>query len=158
VDEKKKREIEEMTKIKGYKSISEFIREVIDDKMNLQKIVDDFKNKNPPLDIEKIEIPEFIPDGKYLGISRNTIVIIEDSMQEAMKKLFAKFPESATGIIRKGKEIESFETLYSLFSASNTKCYHQTKIYNNFYPMLEFSIINNGETRSLIGLIDTVLP
>ena len=155
VDEEKKRKIEEITRTKGYKSISEFIREAIDDKMNLQKIVDDFRNKNPPLDMEKIEIPVFIPDGKYLGISRNTIVVIEDSLQEAMKKLFEKFPESATGIIRKGKEIESFETLYSLFSASNTKCYHQTKIYNNFYPILEFSIIKNGKTRSLLGLIDT---
>jgi len=113
------------------------------------------KTKIHPLDMEKIDIPEFIPDGKYLGISRNTIVVIEDSMQEAMKKLFEKFLESATGIIRKGEEIESFETLFSLFSAGNTKCYHQTKIYNNFYPILEFSIINNGETRSLLGIIDT---
>ena len=34
--------------MKGYKSISEFIREAIDDKMNLQKLIDEFKEKNPP--------------------------------------------------------------------------------------------------------------
>lgn len=155
VDEKKKKRIEEITRLKGYKSISEFIREAIDDKMNLQKIIDDFKKKNPPFDKSKIDIPDFIPDGKYLGISRNTIVVIGDTLQEVVQKLFKKFPESAAGVMRKGKEIESFETIYSLFSLENTKCYHQVEISGNFYPFLEFSIIINGEERSLLGLIDT---
>ena len=155
VDEEKKRKIEEITRTKGYKSISAFIREAIDDKMNLQKIVDDFKNKNPPLDIEKIEIPEFIPDGKYLGISRNTIVVIEDSLQEAMKKLFEKFPEASAGIIRKGKEMEQFETLFSLFSTENTKCFQQAEIAKRFFPILEFFITLKGDKKSLLGLVDT---
>jgi len=123
--------------------------------MNLQKIVDDFKNKNPPLDIEKIEIPEFIPDGKYLGISRNTIVVIEDSLQEAMKKLFEKFPEASAGIIRKGKEMEQFETLFSLFSTENTKCFQQAEIAKRFFPILEFFITLKGDKKSLLGLVDT---
>jgi len=155
VDEEKKRKIEEITRTKGYKSISAFIREAIDDKMNLQKIVDDFKNKNPPLDIEKIEIPEFIPDGKYLGISINTIVVIEDSLQEAMKKLFEKFPEASAGIIRKGKEMEQFETLFSLFSTENTKCFQQAEIAKRFFPILEFFITLKGDKKSLLGLVDT---
>lgn len=139
VDEKKKKKIEEITKMKGYKSISEFIREAIDDKMNLQKLIDDFKEKNPPIDLEKIEIPDFIPDGKFLGISRNTIVAIGDTLQEVMKILYEKFPEAAAGIIRKGKEMEQFETLFSLFSAENTKCFQQAEIDRRFYPILNFS-------------------
>ncbi len=71
-----------------------------------------------------------------MGISRNTIVIIGDTLQEVLKKLFGKFPESAASIIRKGKEIDSFETIYSLFSAENTKCYHQIGISGNYYPIL----------------------
>ncbi len=80
--------------------------------MNLQKIIDDFKKENPPLDKSKINIPDFIPDGKYLGISRNIIVVIGDTLQEVVRELFKKFPESAVGVMRKGKELESFETLY----------------------------------------------
>lgn len=91
MDEEKKKEIEEITKIKGYKSISEFIREAIDEKMNLQSIIDEIIEKNPPLDKEKIKIPDFIPDGKYLGISRNTIVSIEDTWQDALRVLLEKF-------------------------------------------------------------------
>ncbi|MHA1150737.1 MAG: hypothetical protein ACTSR8_21150 [Promethearchaeota archaeon] len=121
VDEDKKKKIEEITQIKGYKSVREFIREAIDEKMGLQKLIDDFVEKNPPFDRDKLEIPDFIPDGKYLGISRNQIVIIGDSLGEVMEKLYRKFPESASAIIRKGEEIEHFETLFSLFSPVTSK-------------------------------------
>ena len=81
--------------------------------MNLQKVVDDFIRENPPLDKNKIKIPEFIPDGKYLGIARNEIVAIGDSIKEVMEKLYSKFPQAASGIMRKGMEMPVFETLLS---------------------------------------------
>jgi predicted aspartyl protease len=155
VDDKKKKRIEEIVEIKGYKSVSEFIREAIDDKMNLQKIVDDFIEENPPLDEEKIEIPDFIPDGKYLGIARNEIVVICDSLEEAMEKLYKKFPRASSGIIRKGKKEKPFETLFSFFSVENTKCYNQSKFENNYYPILEISVEINGELKKILGLVDT---
>lgn len=155
VDEEKKKKIEEIAKFKGYKSVSEFIREAIDEKMNLQKLIDDFKEKNPPIDLDKIDIPDFIPDGKYLGISRNTIVAIGDTLQEVMKTLYEKFPEASAGILRKGKEIEQFETLFSLFSSENTKCFQQAEIGKRFFPILEFFISLNGDKKSLLGLVDT---
>ena len=155
VDEDKKKEIEEITKIKGYKSVSEFIREAIDEKLNLQKIVDDFLERNPPLDKEKIDIPDFIPDGKYLGIARNEIVITGDSLEEVMQKLIEKFPESATAIMRKGKEMEHFETLFSFFSKENTKCYHQKEIDNRYYAILELGLEINNSVKPIIGLIDS---
>ena len=124
VDEEKKKKIEEITAIKGYKSVSEFIREAIDEKMNLQRLIDDFIEKNPPLDKKRIKIPDFIPDGKYLGIAHNEIVIIGDSLGEVMKKLLKGFPESSTSVMRKGMEMEHFETLFSTFSKENAKSYH----------------------------------
>ena len=155
IDEESKRQIEEIAKLRGYKSISEFIREAIEDKMNLQKIIANFAEKNPPLDVNTIKIPDFIPDGKYLGISRNTIVSMGDSIQEVMNELFDKFPESAAGIIRKGKDIEKFEVLFSFFAAEKTRCYQQVEISNSFYPILRFSIEINGESKPMLGLIDT---
>ena len=96
--------------------------------MSLERLIDEFNKKYPPLDIEKIEIPYYIPHGKYLGVSRNKIVVIGDSLKEVTKKLLEKFPESATGVIRKGKDIEHFEVIYSLFSSANTNCFRQAGI------------------------------
>jgi len=155
VDKEKKKQIEEISQLRGYNSVSEFIREAVEEKMNLQKVVDEFLEKNPPFDKDKLEIPDFIPDGKYLGIARNEIVIIGDSLGEVMEKLFQKFPESATSIIRKGEEMEQFETLFSLFSPVNTKCYHQAEIDNRFYGILEIGLKVNDNVAALLGLIDT---
>jgi predicted aspartyl protease/Arc/MetJ-type ribon-helix-helix transcriptional regulator len=155
VDDEKKKKIEQIVEVKGYKSVSEFIREAIDDKMNLQNIIDDFVRENPPLDEDKINIPEFIPDGKYLGIARNEIVVIGDTLEEVMQKLYDKFPRAASGIIRKGESMPKFETLFSLFSVENTKCFNQSKFENNFFPILEISVEINGVQKELLGLVDT---
>jgi predicted aspartyl protease len=155
VDEEKKKKIEEIVKIKGYKSVSEFIREAIEDKMILNKVVDNFIKENPPLDKDKIKIPDFIPNGKYLGIARNEIVVIGDSIKEVMEKLYSKFPQAASGIIRKGMEMPVFETLFSLFSVENTKCYNQARLDENYYPLLEIYVELNGNTKKIFGLIDT---
>lgn len=95
--------------------------------MSLEELIDEFKKKNPPLDRDKIEIPKYMPNGKYLGISRNRIVIIGDTLKEVTKKLIEKFPESAAGVIRKGMEIEHFEVIYSLLSTANTNCFPQVE-------------------------------
>ncbi|TKJ22937.1 MAG: hypothetical protein CEE42_12505 [Promethearchaeota archaeon Loki_b31] len=155
VDEEKKKKIEQVVEIKGYKSVSEFIREAIDEKINFQKVVDNHIKENPPLDKEKINIPDFIPDGKYLGIARNEIVVIGDSIKEVMEKLYSKFPQAASGIIRKGMEMPVFETLFSLFSVENTKCYNQARFGNNFYPLIEIYMEINENTKKIFGLIDT---
>lgn len=155
VDEEKKKKIEQVVEIKGYKSVSEFIREAIDEKMNFQKVVDNFIKENPPLEKDKINIPDFIPDGKYLGIARNEIVVIGDSIKEVMEKLYSKFPQAASGIIRKGMEMPVFETLFSLFSVENTKCYNQARFGDNCYPLLEIIVELNGNTHTIFGIIDT---
>ncbi|MBD3211457.1 MAG: ribbon-helix-helix protein, CopG family [Candidatus Lokiarchaeota archaeon] len=144
VDPEKKKQIEEIARLKGYKSASEFIREAIDDKMNLQAVIDNFLEKNPPIDLEKVKIPDYIPDGTYLGIARNEIVIMGNTMDEVINKLSLKFPESATMILKKGEPVESFETLFSLFSSENTKCFHQIEIDRNFYPLLQLRVEIDG--------------
>ncbi len=69
--------------------------------MNLQEKIDGFLKENPRFDRAKIEIPEYIPDGKYLGIAKNAIVAIGDNAQEVTKILMEKFPHSASSIIHK---------------------------------------------------------
>jgi Lhr-like helicase len=92
-----------------------WIRQAIDDKLNLERIVDEFKQKNPSLDINKNESPEYIPKGKYLGISRNSIVVVGNTLEEVIEKLHEKFPDSAAGVIRKGQKIEKFEVIFLFF-------------------------------------------
>ncbi len=155
IDDLKKKKIEDIVRSQGYKSVSEFIREAVDNKLNFQKLIREFKNSNPPFDKSKIKIPDFIPDGKYLGIARNEIVVIGDSIKEVAEKLLKKFPDSATAIIRKGKDLENFEIIFSLFFSENSKCYNQVKIGTHFYPLLKIFVELNERIKPLLGLVDT---
>jgi len=101
------------------------MKKIIDKEMDLREKIDEFLAKNPPFDREKIKIPDYIPDGKYLGISRNSIVVIRDSAQEVAALLAEKFSESASGIIHKGHESETIDFIFSLFSFEDSKCFHQ---------------------------------
>jgi len=155
VDEKKKKRIEEITKLKGYKSVSDFIRQIIEKEMDLQNKIDEFLERNPPLDKKEIDIPDYIPDGKYLGISRNSIVAIGDSAQEVASILAEKFPDSASGIIHKGHETETIDFMFSIFTLEDSKWYHQYNYKNNYYPLIPFSMPFNEVEKTFIGLIDT---
>lgn len=141
----KNQEIEKITELKGFKSVSDFVRQTIDEKINIQKKIDEFKFKNPPFDREKIDIPNFIPDGKFLGISRNQIVVIGDSAREVAKILFEKFPDSATGIIHKDHESETLDFVFSIFISEEMRNYHQFGFKNNYYAIYPFSIYFQNE-------------
>lgn len=155
VDEEKKKKIEEITKTKGYKSVSDFIRKILEKEMDLHNKIDHFLEKNPPLDRKKINIPDYIPDGKYLGISRNSIVAIGNSAQEVASILAEKFPDSASGILHKGHDSEKIDVVFSIFSVDDSKWYHQYNYKNNYYPLIPFSMSLNEEQKTFFGLIDT---
>ena len=155
IDEEKKKKIEEITKLKGYKSVSDFIRQIIEKEMDLQNKIDNFLEKNPPLDKKEIDIPDYIPDGKYLGISRNSIVAVGDSAQEVASILAEKFPDSASGILHKGHESETIDFVFSIFSLDESKWYHQYNYKNNYYPLIPFSMPFNDVEKTFMGLIDT---
>ena len=155
INAEKKKQIEEIAKIKGYNSVSEFIRQSIDKEINLQQQIDEFLSKNPEFDREKIDIPDYIPDGKYLGISRNCIVVIGDTAQEVAIILAEKFPESASAIIHKGHESDTLDFVFSIFSIEKSKCYHQIKYKKIFYPIIPFSIEFKEGEKTIYGLIDT---
>jgi len=155
IDEKKKKKIEDITKHKGYKSVSDFIRQIIEKEMDLQNKIDEFLERNPPFDKNEIDIPDYIPDGKYLGISRNSIVAIGDSAQDVASILAEKFPDSASGIIHKGHETETIDFVFSIFSLEDSKWYHQYHYKNNYYPLIPFSMPFNEGEKTFVGLIDT---
>ncbi len=155
IDEEKKKKIEEITKLKGYKSVSDFIHQIIEKEMDLQNKIDNFLEKNHPLDKKEIDIPDYIQDGKYLGISRNSIVAVGDSAQEVASILAEKFPDSASGILHKGHESETIDFVFSIFSLDESKWYHQYNYKNNYYPLIPFSMPFNDVEKTFMGLIDT---
>lgn len=90
-------------KIKKYKSISDFNKKAIEGKIRIKEV----KKQN-----ESIEVPDWIPDGRYYALVKNAIVGVRDSPSALVIDLISKFPYEHIIIKRKNKEIPKLE--YSL--------------------------------------------
>ncbi len=88
-----------------YNTISHFIRNTLDEKLNIAET----KKENP-----EIEPPNWIHDGKYYALVKGVIVAVNDTPSQLMKEVIAKFPYEYVIIKRKNKEIPNFEYIFLL--------------------------------------------
>ncbi len=144
IDEKKKKKLKELANISEDKTISNFVRTAIEQKMVVEEKFQDKK--------VEIEIPEYIPDGKYVAIVRNTIVGIGDSPSELIMEISSKFMEDSIAIRKKGKKDKPLEYV---FLAEQLKCWEYLNYENKTYPTIPFEIKSEKETISGRALIDT---
>ncbi|MHA1315691.1 MAG: DUF5678 domain-containing protein [Candidatus Helarchaeota archaeon] len=107
LDEEKKQRIKELIESKKYKSISDFIRSAIIERLKIEE-TSGLKNKN-------IVIPDWIPDGKFVAIVRGAIVAVGDTAVEVTRESVAKFPDGSWVIKRKGKSVKIPEYIYGTY-------------------------------------------
>jgi hypothetical protein len=103
IDKKKVEHLKEIIKDTEYKSISDFVRNVIDEKT---KILESKKQN------EGIMVPDWIPDGMYYAIVKGMIVAVGDSPSSIAQEVAFKFPFEKVIIDRKNKEIPELEYAY----------------------------------------------
>jgi Arc/MetJ-type ribon-helix-helix transcriptional regulator/predicted aspartyl protease len=145
IDKKKKEHIKEMIKDSEYKSISDFVRNVIDEKI---KILESKKQ------IEEIEVPDWIPDGKYYAIVKGAIVAVGDSPSSIAQEIAFKFPFEKIIIDRKNKEIPELEYAYSSH-ITDLNCWSYFKVHNISYPTFPITLIGNDHRENLMVIPDT---
>lgn len=104
--------IKKLLKVSEYKPISDFTRKAIDEKIRIVKV----NNQN-----ESIEVPDWIPDGKYYALVKNAIFGVNDSPSALVKDLISKFPYEYIIIKRKNKQIPKLEYSFSI-STENLRC------------------------------------
>lgn len=109
IDKKKKEYIKDLIKESEYKSVSDFVRKVIDEKI---KVLESRKYT------DEIEVPDWIPDGKYYAIIKGSIVGVDDTVSSLAKEIVAKFPFEQITVKRKNKEFPKREYVYSTLSTN----------------------------------------
>ena len=108
IDKKKKEKIKEIVKSSTYKTISEFVRSSIEERLKIEEIA---KKK-----FENVVIPEWIPDGKYIAFVNGAIASIGDTVSEVSRESAEKFPDSSVVIKRKGEPVKIPEYIFSAFT------------------------------------------
>ncbi len=131
VDKRKEERIKEIAKSSVYKTISEFVRSVLDEKL---KIEETSQKKSGDCSIHK-----WVPNGKYIAFVHGAIASIGDTISEVSRESADKFPESSVIIKKKGKPTSIPEFIFSTFT--ELKCWNYSIVENRSYPLLLLKII-----------------
>ena len=114
IEKEKKEELHEIVEKSKLRSISQLLRLSIEEKLIIEKI---FNNK-----MEAVEIPEWIPEGKFVAFVDNAIAAIGDSPQQVAHEAIQKFPDFSLVIKKKGENYRIPEYVFNTFS--ELKCWN----------------------------------
>ncbi len=144
-NKKKKEKIKEIVKENNQKTISEFVRSSIDEKLKIEELT------GKKFEISKI--PEWIPDGKYIAFVNGAIVSIGDTVSEVSRESAEKFRDLPCIIKRKGKPIEVPEYIFNTFA--ELKCWNYSILENKSFPLILLEIGVNNNYKTIRALPDS---
>ncbi len=145
IEKKKKKEISEIVKKSELKSVSQFVRLSIDEKLIIEKT---FNNK-----MNDVEMPDWIPDGKFVAFVNNAIAAVGDSPQQVAHEAIQKFPDFSLIIKKKGNDFKIPEYAFSAFP--ELKCWNYSKFQDQTFPLISAVVGQNDKFLTVLGLPDS---
>ena len=86
-----------------------------------------------------IEVPEWVPRGKYVALVRGAVAAVGDSVAEVVTVALTKFPDDAIQVSRKGKPIRPVNYAFAAHAA--LKCWKYVKVQKQSYPVIPTTIV-----------------
>ena len=147
MSEKEKKKLQSITKTTNTKSMSDLVKNLIRDKVKVEEI-DREKQSS------EIEIPDYIPDEKYIVFSKNSIVCIGDSVNEVTQKAVDKGIPPPYVIKYKGSK-EKKQPEFVFMSLIEGFASQYTIINNTSYPLVRVQLRIGQTTLNRIAILDT---
>ena len=146
--EKEKKQLQAYINSKEIKSISEFVRQLISEKIKIEE----FAKENEKF--TDVEIPEYIPQNKYVAFVNGAIAAVGDSPSEVMHEAMLKFPNFPVLIKYKGEsEVKPLE--YCFMSLEDFHGWHYSQFQNQSYFVLPITLKHEEGETPLTASIDT---
>lgn len=146
-DEEKK-QLQKFIDSSDIKSISEFVRKAIAEKIKIEELTKGIQNE------QKIEIPEYIPKNKYVAFVNGAVVAVGDNPSEVSLVAAQKFPNFPFIIefngTKKEKKIEYCFMSFSEFQGWKYSCSQKQS-----YPVLPINIHHKEGKGFVNASIDT---
>ena len=145
-DDDKKR-LQKYVESHGKDSMSEVIRSLIEEKIKIDESI----AKLPS--VEDVEIPDFVPKGKYVIFVNGALVAVGDTPCDLAEIAMLKFPNLPFVMKFNGPNPGPMEYVFMSLSGFNSWKYCHFGDYS--YPMLPIEINVNNITKWLSASIDT---
>jgi hypothetical protein len=98
-------------------------------------------------------VPNWIPEGKYVALVRGAVAAVGDSVAEVVSATLTKFPDEAIHVACKGKSIKRVQ--YAFLAQTEMKCWKYVTVDQQSYPVIPTTIIGT-EKMAAASPPDTV--
>ena len=115
IKDEDKAKLQDLVEINKLKSISKLVRKLLSEKIKIENI--SRKNDNN----SAMEIPDYIPENKYVGFLNDAIISVGDTVSEVAQVAVEKFPNGPLVIKYNGPKKKSLE--YCFMSLTDLKCW-----------------------------------
>lgn len=147
IDDKEKEKVKELVELEKEKSMSEYVRKVLGEKIKIQEASLDRK------EAIDIVIPDYIPKNKYIGFVKGAIIAVSDSPNEIAQIAIEKFPNTPLIIKYNGPKKKQME--YCYVNLSELNCWKYAQIEDYSYPIFPISFKTKLGEKKLSASLDT---
>ncbi len=129
------------------KSMSEYVRSILSEKMKIDEIINNVPNETP------ITIPEYVPKNKYVVFVNGAVVAVGDSPCDLAEIAVKKFPQYPFNIKYNGKIKRRIEYVYMSFKEFNGWKYSIFE--ENTYPIIPITLYLGKGKMEILAIFDT---
>jgi len=143
-----KKEIQDFVNSKKIKSVSEFVRKIMAERLEMEKQFQDFEDE------KDFKIPEYIPKNKFIAIVKGSIVAVGETPSEVSQIAITKFPNLPIKIKFSGpKKFKPPEFIF--MSLSKLNCWKYFDFEDELYPIIPIKFKHRLIDLNLSAIIDT---
>jgi predicted aspartyl protease len=147
MQEEDKKKLQHTVKTLNEKSISEFMRKLVAEKVQIEECAQQKEYS------QQVIIPDYIPKNKYVAIVNGAIAGIGDSVTEVSLLAVEKFPNLPLVIKYNGPKPK--QQHYAYMSLSDPHCWKYINIEDWTYPVVPLLFKMKTGQKSLFASIDT---
>jgi len=129
------------------KSVSEFVRKILDEKMAIEEFA---QTTSQP---ENLVIPSYVPEGKYVAFVNGAVVGVGDNPSDVAQIAVGKFPNLPLVIKFNGPRQKPMEYVY--ISLSNPQSWKYIQYEDASYPIVPISLQSEAGKTNLVASVDT---
>jgi len=147
IKEKEKKKLQEYIAKNTDKSMSEFVRELVAERMKIEEIVTSAKNS------EFIEIPDYVPKNQYVAFVKGAVVAIGSNPSDLAEIALQKFPSLPVIIKYNGSKQQFREYCYAALHSFTGWSY--VRIEDHSFPVIPIIFYSKDGKKGLNASIDT---
>ena len=148
INEDDKKKFQNFIETYSNKSMSEYLREIIKQKIKIEELSQEMENND-----DFIKIPDYLPKNKFIIFVKGAVVAVGDNPSDLADIAVEKFPNLPFKIKYNGTKKQPIEYFY--MSLKDFQGWKYSRFEKYSYPIIPLEIRVEQSVKTVAALIDT---